>query len=164
MASESDSLNPSARIMTFYPTMEEFRTFSRYIAYIESQGAHRAGLAKVIVLGAPSCVSFVSWGGEAGSACETQPQSPGNQATILPGSSTVLPRASDFPCLIIMMVIIARGIYTTLTTYQALCWMRYKCCLISFLQQSWDIGSMIILISQMRKLRGQRLSDLPRTT
>ncbi|XP_068949282.1 lysine-specific demethylase 4A-like isoform X1 [Petaurus breviceps papuanus] len=48
MASESESLNPSARIMTFYPTMEEFRTFSRYIAYIESQGAHRAGLAKVV--------------------------------------------------------------------------------------------------------------------
>ncbi|XP_038616150.1 lysine-specific demethylase 4A [Tachyglossus aculeatus] len=48
MASESESLNPSARIMTFYPTMEEFRNFSRYIAYIESQGAHRAGLAKVV--------------------------------------------------------------------------------------------------------------------
>lgn len=47
MASESEILNPSARIMTFYPTMEEFRNFSRYIAYIESQGAHRAGLAKV---------------------------------------------------------------------------------------------------------------------
>uniref|UniRef100_G3U4E1 Lysine-specific demethylase 4A n=1 Tax=Loxodonta africana TaxID=9785 RepID=G3U4E1_LOXAF len=48
MASESETLNPSARIMTFYPTMEEFRNFSRYIAYIESQGAHRAGLAKVV--------------------------------------------------------------------------------------------------------------------
>lgn len=47
MASESEALNPSARIMTFYPTMEEFRNFSRYMAYIESQGAHRAGLAKV---------------------------------------------------------------------------------------------------------------------
>lgn len=47
MASESETLNPSARIMTFYPTLEEFRNFSRYIAYIESQGAHRAGLAKV---------------------------------------------------------------------------------------------------------------------
>uniref|UniRef100_A0A8D0UZU0 Lysine-specific demethylase 4A n=1 Tax=Sus scrofa TaxID=9823 RepID=A0A8D0UZU0_PIG len=34
--------------MTFYPTVEEFRNFSRYIAYIESQGAHRAGLAKVV--------------------------------------------------------------------------------------------------------------------
>lgn len=51
MASESETLNPSARIMTFYPTMEEFRNFSRYMAYIESQGAHRAGLAKVRVGG-----------------------------------------------------------------------------------------------------------------
>lgn len=34
-------------IMTFYPVMEEFKNFSRYIAYMESQGAHRAGLAKV---------------------------------------------------------------------------------------------------------------------
>lgn len=51
MASESETLNPSARIMTFYPTMEEFRNFSRYIAYIESQGAHRAGLAKVSFVG-----------------------------------------------------------------------------------------------------------------
>ncbi|KAL6037212.1 hypothetical protein STEG23_016782 [Scotinomys teguina] len=34
--------------MTFRPTMEEFLDFSKYIAYMESQGAHRAGLAKVI--------------------------------------------------------------------------------------------------------------------
>jgi jumonji domain-containing protein 2 len=27
--------------------MEEFKDFNRYVAYIESQGAHRAGLAKV---------------------------------------------------------------------------------------------------------------------
>ncbi|XP_072904478.1 lysine-specific demethylase 4C-like isoform X3 [Hemitrygon akajei] len=38
----------SCKIMTFYPTMEEFKNFSKYIAYMESQGAHRAGLAKVI--------------------------------------------------------------------------------------------------------------------
>ncbi|XP_053248695.1 lysine-specific demethylase 4A isoform X1 [Podarcis raffonei] len=48
MASEFENPNPSARIMTFHPTMEEFKNFSRYIAYIESQGAHRAGLAKVV--------------------------------------------------------------------------------------------------------------------
>nr|XP_055058576.1 lysine-specific demethylase 4A-like isoform X1 [Misgurnus anguillicaudatus] len=35
-------------IMTFYPTMEEFNNFSRYIAYMESQGAHKAGLAKIV--------------------------------------------------------------------------------------------------------------------
>ncbi|XP_072918919.1 lysine-specific demethylase 4A-like [Hemitrygon akajei] len=48
MASESGMHNPNSRIMTFYPTMEEFQNFSRYIAYIETQGAHRAGLAKVV--------------------------------------------------------------------------------------------------------------------
>uniref|UniRef100_A0A8D0G9S4 Lysine-specific demethylase 4A n=1 Tax=Sphenodon punctatus TaxID=8508 RepID=A0A8D0G9S4_SPHPU len=48
MASDLESLNPSARIMTFHPTIEEFKNFSRYVAYIESQGAHRAGLAKVV--------------------------------------------------------------------------------------------------------------------
>ncbi|XP_051979723.1 LOW QUALITY PROTEIN: lysine-specific demethylase 4B-like [Xyrauchen texanus] len=38
----------SYKIMTFRPTMEEFQDFGKYIAYIETQGAHRAGLAKVI--------------------------------------------------------------------------------------------------------------------
>ncbi|KAK3562220.1 hypothetical protein QTP86_030899 [Hemibagrus guttatus] len=36
------------KIMTFRPTMEEFRDFAKYIVYMETQGAHRAGLAKVI--------------------------------------------------------------------------------------------------------------------
>ncbi|XP_030643831.1 lysine-specific demethylase 4C isoform X1 [Chanos chanos] len=40
--------NPSCKIMTFRPTMEEFRDFNQYLVYMESQGAHRAGLAKVI--------------------------------------------------------------------------------------------------------------------
>ncbi|KAM9325639.1 lysine-specific demethylase 4A [Gastrophryne carolinensis] len=48
MAGENETPNSGSRIMTFYPTMEEFRDFKRYIAYIESQGAHRAGLAKVV--------------------------------------------------------------------------------------------------------------------
>ncbi|KAK9979627.1 hypothetical protein ABG768_013046 [Culter alburnus] len=38
----------SRGIMTFYPTVEEFKNFNRYIAYMESQGAHKAGLAKII--------------------------------------------------------------------------------------------------------------------
>ncbi|XP_067168690.1 lysine-specific demethylase 4B isoform X2 [Apteryx mantelli] len=49
MGSENPSpQNPGCKIMTFRPTLEEFRDFGKYIAYIESQGAHRAGLAKVI--------------------------------------------------------------------------------------------------------------------
>ena len=35
------------KIMTFRPTMEEFKDFAKYMDYIESQGAHKAGLAKV---------------------------------------------------------------------------------------------------------------------
>uniref|UniRef100_A0A8K9X5Y9 [histone H3]-trimethyl-L-lysine(9) demethylase n=1 Tax=Oncorhynchus mykiss TaxID=8022 RepID=A0A8K9X5Y9_ONCMY len=38
----------SKGIMTFHPTAEEFQNFSRYIAYMEYQGAHQAGLAKVV--------------------------------------------------------------------------------------------------------------------
>ncbi|KAK7807711.1 hypothetical protein U0070_010926 [Myodes glareolus] len=34
--------------MIFRPSKEEFNDFDKYIAYMESQGAHRAGLAKVI--------------------------------------------------------------------------------------------------------------------
>ncbi|KAK2101159.1 Lysine-specific demethylase 4E [Saguinus oedipus] len=40
--------NTSCTIMTFYPTVEEFTDFNKYIAHMESQGAHQAGLAKVI--------------------------------------------------------------------------------------------------------------------
>uniref|UniRef100_A0A6Q2X4H3 [histone H3]-trimethyl-L-lysine(9) demethylase n=1 Tax=Esox lucius TaxID=8010 RepID=A0A6Q2X4H3_ESOLU len=41
--------NPkSLGIMTFHPTRDEFKDFSRYIAYMESQGAHKGGMAKVI--------------------------------------------------------------------------------------------------------------------
>ncbi|XP_063398955.1 uncharacterized protein LOC134683568 isoform X2 [Mytilus trossulus] len=36
------------KIMVFRPTMEEFKDFAKYITYIESQGAHKAGLAKII--------------------------------------------------------------------------------------------------------------------
>ncbi|XP_075060935.1 lysine-specific demethylase 4B-like isoform X2 [Mixophyes fleayi] len=44
----AQSQNSSCKIMTFRPTWEEFQDFGKYIAYIESQGAHRAGLAKII--------------------------------------------------------------------------------------------------------------------
>jgi jumonji domain-containing protein 2 len=34
--------------MTFYPTMEEFRSLTKYIEYMESVGAHKAGIAKIV--------------------------------------------------------------------------------------------------------------------
>lgn len=37
-------------IMVFRPTWDEFKDFAKYIEYIESQGAHKAGLAKVMVV------------------------------------------------------------------------------------------------------------------
>nr|XP_061797327.1 lysine-specific demethylase 4A-like [Nerophis lumbriciformis] len=49
MASDAVPQNHGSKcIMTFYPTVEEFKNFSRYVAYMESQGAHKAGLAKVV--------------------------------------------------------------------------------------------------------------------
>ncbi|KAI4809126.1 hypothetical protein KUCAC02_018036 [Chaenocephalus aceratus] len=49
MASDGVSQNHSSKgIMTFYPTAEEFKNFSRYVAYVESQGAHKAGLARIV--------------------------------------------------------------------------------------------------------------------
>ncbi|XP_047220872.1 lysine-specific demethylase 4C isoform X2 [Girardinichthys multiradiatus] len=47
-AEVSSPANPTCKIMTFRPTMEEFKDFNQYLVYMESQGAHRAGLAKVI--------------------------------------------------------------------------------------------------------------------
>ena len=35
------------KIQVFRPTMDEFKNFPRFIEYIELQGAHKAGLAKV---------------------------------------------------------------------------------------------------------------------
>ncbi|KAK3575231.1 hypothetical protein QTP86_023375 [Hemibagrus guttatus] len=48
MASDSVAQAPGSRIMTFHPTKEEFKDFSRYIAYMESKGAHLAGMVKVV--------------------------------------------------------------------------------------------------------------------
>ena len=40
--------NPDCDILVFRPTLKEFRHFSTYIQYVESQGAHRAGICKII--------------------------------------------------------------------------------------------------------------------
>ncbi|XP_077440052.1 lysine-specific demethylase 4A isoform X2 [Vanacampus margaritifer] len=48
MSGDSAPQSAACRIMTFTPSAEDFRDFCRYVAYMESQGAHRAGMAKVI--------------------------------------------------------------------------------------------------------------------
>lgn len=40
--------NQNPRIMVFRPSFEEFKNFAGYIEYMESKGAHLAGVAKVI--------------------------------------------------------------------------------------------------------------------
>ncbi|KAM8961770.1 lysine-specific demethylase 4C isoform 1-T1 [Pelodytes ibericus] len=44
----SEGQNNACKIMTFRPTLEEFKDFNKYLVYMESKGAHRSGLAKVI--------------------------------------------------------------------------------------------------------------------
>ncbi|XP_076354926.1 lysine-specific demethylase 4A-like isoform X2 [Tachypleus tridentatus] len=48
MTSSTGSCSSIPRIMVFRPTMEEFKDFTKYLEYVESQGAHKAGLAKII--------------------------------------------------------------------------------------------------------------------
>ncbi|XP_076579075.1 lysine-specific demethylase 4A isoform X2 [Chaetodon auriga] len=48
MTTDTPAQSVGSRIMTFTPSKEEFKDFSRYIAYMESQGAHKAGMAKII--------------------------------------------------------------------------------------------------------------------
>lgn len=59
-AEVSPPANPTCKIMTFRPTMEEFQDFNRYLVYMESQGAHRAGLAKVTSGGGAARCSVAS--------------------------------------------------------------------------------------------------------
>ncbi|CAH2236757.1 jg14250 [Pararge aegeria aegeria] len=51
MSSIGDDAGPSGSgvsIQTFRPTWDEFKDFNKYVQYMESKGAHKAGLAKVI--------------------------------------------------------------------------------------------------------------------
>ena len=36
-------------IMIFKPTMDQFRDFTQFISYMEDQGAHKCGVAKVLI-------------------------------------------------------------------------------------------------------------------
>ncbi|XP_029032458.1 lysine-specific demethylase 4C-like [Osmia bicornis bicornis] len=44
----SNNSRGTPRIQVFRPTYEEFKDFTKYVEYMESKGAHKAGLAKVI--------------------------------------------------------------------------------------------------------------------
>ncbi|KAG7202354.1 hypothetical protein KM043_018681 [Ampulex compressa] len=44
----SNASRGTPRILVFRPTYEEFKDFTKYVEYMESKGAHKAGLAKVI--------------------------------------------------------------------------------------------------------------------
>ena len=46
------------KIMTFRPTMDEFKDFNRYIEYIEDNGGHRAGICKVCTELVYCCSTF----------------------------------------------------------------------------------------------------------
>ena len=48
-AADMDRNQPIGEIMVFHPTLDEMKDFSAYIEYMESQGAHRLGIAKVCV-------------------------------------------------------------------------------------------------------------------
>ncbi|KAM4738544.1 lysine-specific demethylase 4A isoform 2-T2 [Anableps anableps] len=48
MTTDTPAQTPNFRVMTFTPSKEEFKDFVRYVALMESQGAHRAGMAKII--------------------------------------------------------------------------------------------------------------------
>ncbi|KAK7792048.1 hypothetical protein R5R35_001682 [Gryllus longicercus] len=48
MENENNFDSGKPKIMVFRPTYEEFKDFTKYIEYMESVGAHKAGLAKVI--------------------------------------------------------------------------------------------------------------------
>ena len=47
-SNSDDGPNNKMEVMTFYPTAEEFSDFSKYIRYMESKGAGKAGMVKVI--------------------------------------------------------------------------------------------------------------------
>ncbi|XP_039286699.1 lysine-specific demethylase 4C-like isoform X2 [Nilaparvata lugens] len=47
-AEESPPKSGQPEIMVFRPTYEQFKDFAKFIEYMESKGAHKAGLAKVI--------------------------------------------------------------------------------------------------------------------
>uniref|UniRef100_A0A3Q3BLU6 JmjN domain-containing protein n=1 Tax=Kryptolebias marmoratus TaxID=37003 RepID=A0A3Q3BLU6_KRYMA len=48
MTTDTPAQSVGSGVMTFTPSKEEFKDFVQYVAYMESQGAHKAGIAKII--------------------------------------------------------------------------------------------------------------------
>lgn len=48
MGDKDETPNMVPKIMVFRPTLEEMKDLSKYIEFMESQGANKAGLAKII--------------------------------------------------------------------------------------------------------------------
>lgn len=44
----SNDTSYQSLVPVFRPTFEEFKDFSKYVKYMESQGAHKIGLAKIV--------------------------------------------------------------------------------------------------------------------
>lgn len=40
-------MTETPKIMVFRPSWDEFKDFAKYVEYMESKGAHKAGIAKV---------------------------------------------------------------------------------------------------------------------
>lgn len=53
---DSDESEDIPKIMVFRPTLAEMKNFSAYLEYMESKGAHKAGLAKVDTRHCPDIV------------------------------------------------------------------------------------------------------------
>lgn len=63
MSTKSKVTKPP-RIMVFRPTWKEFSNFSKYIEYMESRGAHLAGVAKVNdnkQFVSTQCIDWIHW-------------------------------------------------------------------------------------------------------
>lgn len=50
MSSSSGNNSSVPRILVFRPTVEDMKDFPKYIEYMESNGANKAGLAKYLII------------------------------------------------------------------------------------------------------------------
>ena len=48
MKNSDNNPNPEHNILVMRPTMKQFQDFPKYIQYVESLGAHKGGICKII--------------------------------------------------------------------------------------------------------------------